>query len=310
MENESRAQSFKRPRRLANEEAESVDDAAAREDVRALINRCPFCHVDLQVESERWVACARCLARHHDSCWDEGGQCGSCASPDRLAPVEHSSGAVAAKLTETKQSSRTGAHQRARQRSQLRLKALAFFLPMVVLLLSLLFLLTRESLNLHAILPGVVPQALFIVGLFAFGLYHAQKRRRLQRKVAVESQPIQAGWQSFAVNYQPGSAFRSQPKATWPITGLLALGPDCVTFTIPTQSGSAERRFSPADSTIEWFGTDFPRNGLTSWFVVKQGTKLHYFSADAGVFHSNEATTRAIYERLVAPRPGSDSGEC
>lgn len=39
--------------------------------------RCPFCHTDVDVEGA-WSACGRCLARHHDGCWQEGARCSGC----------------------------------------------------------------------------------------------------------------------------------------------------------------------------------------------------------------------------------------
>ena len=46
--------------------------------------RCPFCHDGIDVGGEAWVACAGCLARHHDACWGESGACGSCGHRERL----------------------------------------------------------------------------------------------------------------------------------------------------------------------------------------------------------------------------------
>lgn len=60
---------------------------AVRERVRADQSpvRCPFCHDDVRVGEQRWVACAGCLARHHSSCWGEGGRCGACGDVASLA---------------------------------------------------------------------------------------------------------------------------------------------------------------------------------------------------------------------------------
>lgn len=32
------------------------------------------------------MVCADCLARHHADCWSEGGACGACHGPRKLAP--------------------------------------------------------------------------------------------------------------------------------------------------------------------------------------------------------------------------------
>lgn len=48
--------------------------------------RCPFCHDD--VDARAAVACALCLARHHEPCWDEAGACGACRSTARYGRLE------------------------------------------------------------------------------------------------------------------------------------------------------------------------------------------------------------------------------
>ena len=56
--------------------------------------RCPFCHEDVRREAEAWVACAGCMARHHQDCWDEAGRCGSCGGAERLAPERRAGGGL------------------------------------------------------------------------------------------------------------------------------------------------------------------------------------------------------------------------
>lgn len=46
--------------------------------VEVAVNRCPYCHADVTVAEDPWVACKSCLARHHVPCWDELARCGSC----------------------------------------------------------------------------------------------------------------------------------------------------------------------------------------------------------------------------------------
>ena len=43
------------------------------------------CHDDVSQESEDWVACSSCLARHHTACWQEGASCSSCGEAQVLA---------------------------------------------------------------------------------------------------------------------------------------------------------------------------------------------------------------------------------
>ncbi len=57
-------------------------EPAERDDVRVATNRCPFCHDEVEAPSS--VVCEGCLARHHGSCWEELGCCGSCRGEQRL----------------------------------------------------------------------------------------------------------------------------------------------------------------------------------------------------------------------------------
>jgi hypothetical protein len=48
--------------------------------------RCPFCHAGVSLETQDWVACEGCLARHHATCWRENGSCSSCGGRRTLVP--------------------------------------------------------------------------------------------------------------------------------------------------------------------------------------------------------------------------------
>jgi hypothetical protein len=63
---------------------------AAQEGVRfsQAPQRCPFCHSQVALEHDRWVACRQCLARHHAACWGEGGACGACQHDVALSAEE------------------------------------------------------------------------------------------------------------------------------------------------------------------------------------------------------------------------------
>ncbi len=65
-------------------------------DVRVATNRCPFCHEDVVVQTDEWVACWGCQARHHRACWQEGSRCGSCGE---TRFVEESPSATPTKAT-------------------------------------------------------------------------------------------------------------------------------------------------------------------------------------------------------------------
>lgn len=62
-------------------------EVPARDDVRVLANRCPFCHEDVAVEDDHWVSCRSCQARHHADCWAEAGRCGACGDERKLVPA-------------------------------------------------------------------------------------------------------------------------------------------------------------------------------------------------------------------------------
>jgi DNA-directed RNA polymerase subunit RPC12/RpoP len=51
--------------------------------------RCPYCHdaCDEQT-SQEWVACASCLARHHEGCWAEEAACATCGHTRHLVKPE------------------------------------------------------------------------------------------------------------------------------------------------------------------------------------------------------------------------------
>lgn len=64
---------------------EAAEPPVARADVRVAASpvRCPYCHAEVGGPADSWVACAGCLARHHDECWSAHGQCATCG--DRLS---------------------------------------------------------------------------------------------------------------------------------------------------------------------------------------------------------------------------------
>jgi hypothetical protein len=49
-----------------------------------VVQRCPFCHVPVDLAAQEWVACEGCLARHHASCWHDHGSCSSCGGKTEL----------------------------------------------------------------------------------------------------------------------------------------------------------------------------------------------------------------------------------
>ncbi|MCO5167377.1 MAG: hypothetical protein M9894_13590 [Planctomycetes bacterium] len=57
---------------------------AERGDIVVQQSRCPFCHEGLTADAAGWVACAACLARHHEPCWGEASRCAACGGAERL----------------------------------------------------------------------------------------------------------------------------------------------------------------------------------------------------------------------------------
>ena len=72
----------------APEEALAQEPAKEPEALRVVggASRCPFCHSHVAVETQEWVACQGCLARHHATCWGENGSCASCHGTKAIAP--------------------------------------------------------------------------------------------------------------------------------------------------------------------------------------------------------------------------------
>jgi hypothetical protein len=78
-------------------------DPPPRDDVLVALHRCPFCHDDVRADGGGWVACAACLARHHEACWAEGGRCATCRHEvvlrsERKAPKASRAAAVTSAL--------------------------------------------------------------------------------------------------------------------------------------------------------------------------------------------------------------------
>ncbi len=48
--------------------------------------RCPYCHEHVEVETEAWVVCRSCLARHHQGCWQSDAGCATCGREEFLSP--------------------------------------------------------------------------------------------------------------------------------------------------------------------------------------------------------------------------------
>lgn len=63
-------------------EAPSRESAPGK--VLPVVARCPYCHESVRADSPDWVACAGCLAKHHEGCWNEHGACASCQGREAL----------------------------------------------------------------------------------------------------------------------------------------------------------------------------------------------------------------------------------
>lgn len=75
-----------RPEKDPEPIGDPVPEPAPRDDVLAKASpvRCPFCHTDVRVDVDAWVACRGCLARHHVACWQERGACSACGTTAAL----------------------------------------------------------------------------------------------------------------------------------------------------------------------------------------------------------------------------------
>jgi hypothetical protein len=75
-----------RPQKDPEPRADPIGEPAARHDVVAKASpvRCPYCHADVRVEADAWLACRGCLARHHVACWQDGGKCSACGKNTAL----------------------------------------------------------------------------------------------------------------------------------------------------------------------------------------------------------------------------------
>jgi tetratricopeptide (TPR) repeat protein len=64
----------------ASRRAHQATAPGSRADQPAHAARCPYCHDDLRISADApaWVACERCLARHHRACWRESVGCCAC----------------------------------------------------------------------------------------------------------------------------------------------------------------------------------------------------------------------------------------
>ena len=49
--------------------------------------RCPYCHADVDLAGDEWLACEGCLARHHAACFEEHGRCSACGYGGALGRV-------------------------------------------------------------------------------------------------------------------------------------------------------------------------------------------------------------------------------
>lgn len=255
-----------------------------RGDVHVLRNRCPYCHDDLELEEEAWIACAGCLARHHEGCWAEGGACGACGGGERLAPV---------------------------QEAGVRLEEAAPPPPDSGMVLGLVLttfvvaLVATAAVYPSSLLVGLVG-ALFVgAPLFGASVWLADRRRARQKRAGELSQDALAGWPSYPVCFASDAFFNTGSKLNpWEATGVLTLGPTAVTLSGETPAW--ERFYSPKEASVEWVGQSLLRNGLPNWFCISQANERIYFTAEPGLALLPSHGTRVIYERIV--RSGRDGG--
>ncbi len=84
-------------------------DREIKVEVERSPQRCPYCHDEVDSRDEDWLACAGCLARHHEDCWRELGRCSSCGDDRSLALGAHASAGSVTTIRPTRTRSRTRA---------------------------------------------------------------------------------------------------------------------------------------------------------------------------------------------------------
>ncbi|MBL4847847.1 MAG: hypothetical protein JKY65_20215 [Planctomycetes bacterium] len=296
----SGGQAFKKPP-PRHEDAPPVE----RDDVRVLTNRCPFCHDDIHVDSDVWIACARCFARHHDPCWGESGACGSCGGEQRLAPVPAKRQTRG--LREKAAAEDLGATPEAHAtRVKPRLAVLLGILATLATVLGIT-LLTFGQAGLGGPVVYTVLGILLMIAAPTALAYQTTRLRKLDKHATREAseQAQEIGTRSFPVRYSSEKRFKSWWKmVAYEATGALSVGGEGITLTTRTAGGTIERRFHTEDATLEWKGQNFWPNGASHWFVIEQDGERVYFTSQEGrnVF-TTEALTREIFEALRAGDP-------
>lgn len=262
-------------------------------------NRCPFCHDDIRVEEDAWSACARCFARHHDACWGESGACGSCGGDQRLAPVSEAKTEGLRQKSEVEELGALTSEAGPRGPSPLLL--LGVLIPLLFVAVGITLLALGQGEIGIPILFGLLGVALLAGTPLALAYLTARQRRKDEEAAQEVAEEVQAGARSFTVRYCSEKRFRSWWKLyAWEATGALSVGPEGVTLRTRTAGGWIERRFHPEDATVEWKGRNLWPNGGCSWFVIEQDGEQVYFSAVTPTVHTSSASTRAIYEAVVA----------
>ena len=81
-------------------------DREIKVEVERSPQRCPYCHGEVDSREEDWLACAGCLARHHEDCWRELGRCSWCVDDRSLALGAHASAGSVTTVRPTRRQAR------------------------------------------------------------------------------------------------------------------------------------------------------------------------------------------------------------
>jgi hypothetical protein len=79
------------PPRAPEESAPASNESQAR--VEGSVARCAYCHDEVRTTARNWVACADCLARHHEACWRVWARCATCRATTCLSFASGQAGA-------------------------------------------------------------------------------------------------------------------------------------------------------------------------------------------------------------------------
>ena len=148
-------------------------------------------------------------------------------------------------------------------------------------------------------LLGVVLACFVIVLAFL----QAERRGRVYRRLEMKRARNGQGTETVRVKWCSEPRFHRFWKLfPWEAAGFLTVLSDRIVFEGELTSGvGLSLLFDKRSSTIEFVGTRFWPNGLSSWLRIGDANARHYFTPETGVFVLRSASEcRRLFERLLA----------